>query len=273
MRFQKKAGGISAAVVFLLLCGTLLCACGAKKQSLPAAAVSSAAPETAAAESPAPETPSPSPSPTPTQKLVVIDPGHQRKADLAQEAVGPGAAETKYSVSGGAQGAATGQTEYALNLAVSEKLKAELEARGYRVLMTRESNDVDIPNSERAAIANDAHADAFVRIHANGSSSSADTGAMTICQTAENPYNAADYAASRRLSDCVLSALTAATGAKDRGVWETDTMSGINWCTVPVTIVEMGFLSNPDEDRKLAQPDYQQSVAVGIADGLDAFFA
>ena len=162
--------------------------------------------------------------------------------------------------------------EYELNLKVSEKLKAALEKRGYNVIMTRESNDVDITNSERAKIANDAGADAFVRIHANGSNSS-DAGAMTLCQTANNPYCGAYYADSRRLSDCVLDGLLAKTGAKRRGVQERDDMTGINWSKVPVTIVETGFLSNPDEDVKLATDAYQNQLADGIADGIDAFFA
>ena len=205
-------------------------------------------------------------------KLIVIDAGHQTKGNSEKEPVGPGAAETKAKVTGGATGTATGQKEYELNLAVAFYLRDELQARGYRVILVRESNDVDMSNSERAAVANNAGADAFIRIHANGSENAEASGTETLCQTAENPYNAALYPASRKLSETVLAGVVAQTGFKNRGVKETDTMSGINWCNVPVTIIEMGFLSNPDEDSLMYTEEYRRKIATGIADGIDAYF-
>ena len=213
---------------------------------------------------------------TPEQKTrtqtVVLDPGHSSVVASGTEPLGPGSTENKAADTSGTSGTVSGLTEYELNLTVSQKLRTELQNRGYTVLMTRESNDVPVSCIERADVANNSDADAFVRIHANGSEDSSAKGAMTICITPDNPFYPALYEQARALSDCIINNLSEVTGCENDGVWETDSMSGNNWSQVPATIVEMGYMTNPDEDALMATDDYQNKIVKGIADGIDQYF-
>ncbi|MDR2889827.1 MAG: N-acetylmuramoyl-L-alanine amidase [Lachnospiraceae bacterium] len=205
--------------------------------------------------------------------LIAIDPGHQGRGNSEQEPIGPGADESKAKVASGTQGVSTKVPEYELTLLVAFRLRDQLTARGYQVIMIRESHDVDISNRERAERATEAGADILVRLHANGSESSDAAGITTLCPSAGNPYIPHLYEPSRTLSESVQAALITATAARDRGITEADNMSGINWATIPVTIVEMGFMTNQTEDELMQTEDYQQKLVEGMANGIDEYFA
>jgi len=204
--------------------------------------------------------------------IIAIDPGHQAEGNFELEPIGPGASQSKAKVASGTRGVSTKVPEYKLTLEVSLKLRDELLARGYNVFMIRETNNVNISNRERAAMATEAGADIFVRIHADGSANSSVNGILTICPTSRNPYISQLYTQSRALSEDILNAMVAATGARKRGVSEVDNMSGINWSTIPVTIVEMGLMSNPTEDQLMQTEEYQRKLVIGIANGIEQYF-
>lgn len=208
----------------------------------------------------------------PNSAVVVIDPGHQLKGDSAKEPNGPGSSTMKARVTSGTTGVATGVCEYIMNLEVSLKLKTELENRGYTVYMTRSTHNVNISNKERAEYATSVGADIAVRIHGNGSTNASICGAEAYAPSASNPYVSHLSNASISLSKKILDAYCQATGFKNRGVFTSDTMTGINWSTVPVTIIELGYMSNAEEDRKMQDETMQNNMVQGIANGIDAYF-
>ena len=218
-----------------------------------------------------PTTEEPTTEQTTNGKIIVLDPGHSSVVNGGTEPIGPGASEQKAADSAGTRGVASGLTEYELNMQIALKLQVVLEERGYTVILTRPDNYTGISCSERAQIANNAGADVFLRIHADGSDSSSAAGAMGICITSSNPYVPGMYSESRRLTDCVLNEYVASTGLSSRSVWETDTMTGNNWATVPTTLLEMGFMTNANEDSLMADPAFQDKMVEGMANGLDRF--
>ena len=174
----------------------------------------------------------------------------------------------------GTTGRTTGVTEYQLNLDVALKLRDELEARGYEVYMIRETTDVVISNAERAQLAAESGSDILIRIHANGSDNTSVAGALTMAPSTANPYLSQEMIAEcQKLSQCIITAFCASTGANNQGVYQTDEMSGLNWCSIPATIVEMGYMTNQEEDTRMQTADYQQQMVTGIADGIDQYFA
>jgi N-acetylmuramoyl-L-alanine amidase len=203
--------------------------------------------------------------------VVVIDPGHQARGDSSTEPVGPGSGEKKAKVSSGTAGVATGTPESELVLAVALKLRDALLAHGIEVVMTRTTQDVNISNVERAQIANEARADLFVRIHADGSESSSTTGIHVLYPSSIKGWTDDIAATSKKAAGLAQQELVAATGAKDLGLDARGDMTGFNWSDVPVILPEIGFMTNAAEDKLLATAAYQDKIVAGLTRAILSF--
>jgi N-acetylmuramoyl-L-alanine amidase len=204
--------------------------------------------------------------------IICIDPGHQESANNELEAEGPGSKTMKPKVSSGTQGIMTKKPEYVLNLEVSLLLKEKLIAKGYHVVMTRETSHVNLSNKDRADIANNSHADLFIRIHADANELHSTHG-TSIQYPAENtPFASEVYKPSKSAAADILNAMVKSTGTASRGIVPRSDLSGFNWAKVPSILVEMGFMTNADEDILMSKPDYQEKLADGMTNGIDRWF-
>ena len=203
---------------------------------------------------------------------VCIDPGHQAKGNMQTEEVAPGSSKRKPKVAYGTKGVATKKPEYQLALEVGLKLRDALKAKGYSVFMVREKNDVNISNKERALMTNKAGCNVYLRLHADASENSSTRGVTVLTSSSKNPHTKSVQQSSDKFSKAILSEYTKATGFKSRGVSYRDDLTGTNWSTVTNTLLEMGFMTNPEEDRKMASPDFQNVMVKGIVNGIEKYF-
>lgn len=207
-------------------------------------------------------------------KIICIDPGHGITSRKETEPIYPGATEKKAANVSGTAGDRI--TEEALNLEVGLKLKAKFEELGATVYITRTENKSDMSNVERAKFANQTGCDMVVRVHADGSESKSVSGVSVLIPSKKciiNGYLTDEIVQkSRRAGEYILEEICRNTGAANKGLSERADMTGFNWSSVPVVLVEMGFLSNREEEAKLITDEYQQKIISGIAAGLEKYF-
>ena len=167
-------------------------------------------------------------APAGPRAVVVIDPGHDLRANLQTEPISPGSAIRKIKDGGGTRGVVSGTTETELDLAISLRVQALLEAAGVRVVMTRtRTAGTSIGNVARAGIANRARADLFLRIHADGAASAAARGTHTLHPALRPVWTDDIYADSRAAARTVQRELVRALGFPDRGLQERSDMTGL----------------------------------------------
>ena len=203
--------------------------------------------------------------------LICIDPGHQAKGDPNLEPIAPGSPYKKARVSSGTVGISTKKPEYVLNLEASLVLKHILEDKGYSVIMTREDHNVNISNSERAIFANNKNANMVIRIHADSLDNSSKTGASILVPEEGGKYTSSIYEESNKCAQLIKGKMNE-LGIQLNGIFQRGDLTGFNWSKVPVVLVEMGFMSNYNEDQMMSNPDYQRKLMQSIADGVEEYF-
>lgn len=198
---------------------------------------------------------------------VGIDPGHQGKHDYSMEPVAPGSKTMKHKVGSGTAGIKTRASESTVNLKIGLMLRDRLEELGAEVMMTRVSQNVNVSNIERAVMMNNWGADIVLRLHCNSSTNRNTNG---ICLYVKSGGEGSDE--SYRIACELLTSMAGATGANGKGISRSKVYTGLNWSTVPSILVEMGYMSNPDEDVKLSSASYQKKLVEGMARGLADYF-
>jgi N-acetylmuramoyl-L-alanine amidase len=204
--------------------------------------------------------------------VIVIDPGHDLRANPETEPIGPGSSTRKIKDGGGTRGVVSGLREAELNLRVALRLRPLLERAGLTVVMTRtRTAGTSMGNIARAQIANRSGAALFLRIHADGSTDPSARGTHTLHPALRRGWTDDVYGDSTHAARTVQKDLRAALGFPDRGLQERSDFTGFNWSDVPVILVEMGFMTNPTEDRLLSTALYQRRAALGLCRGTLRF--
>ncbi|MDH7479698.1 MAG: N-acetylmuramoyl-L-alanine amidase, partial [Syntrophomonadaceae bacterium] len=182
-------------------------------------------------------------------RLVVIDPGH-------------GNFKSGGWTDPGAIGPRSGLHEADLVLEMGLKVAELLQARGAEVLLTRRGS-AWLTLEERAYLANQAGADAFVSIHANSSEDPRCSGSSVYYYAPAGGQRAQRV----KLASCLQQQLLLVLGRNDQGVREYD-FSVLRHTAVPSALVEVAYLSNPEEERLLGNADFRQKAAEAIAAGI-----
>ena len=218
------------------------------------------------------DTPQPEPEPQPLPlegRIICLDPGHcvtEEAGKGYREPVSPLSDETKPRYLSGTRGASL--TEEQLNLQVALKLRDALAALGAEVVMTREVSEISLPNTERCRIANESGADVHVHIHADGSESTSANGVSVLIPDGDLLGTPSIVEESARLGQLMVDCVSEATGAKNRGTVPRSDLTGLNFSEIPSVFIEMGFMTNPEEDALLSSGEYQDKIVAGMANSL-----
>jgi len=185
------------------------------------------------------------------EKVIVIDAGHGGRD--------PGA--TGFS----------GNYEKDINLEISKRLKEKLKSNGYKVILTRESDEY-ADNLLRAEISNKKRARVFISIHGNAMEDNSSVDGIQVLYYPNRESTIGDLN-NNELAQIMMNSMINGTGAKDRGIIEREDLIVLNQTKMPAILIEYGFLSNKNEEKLLLTDDYQNKMVDSIIDGLEKYFS
>lgn len=219
---------------------------------------------------PVPATPTPTPitlkedHPDLTGKVIVIDPGHQEVPNTEKETAIKGSSAEKDKATSGATGVDSGAKEYELTLQYALVLKEYLEGCGAKVILTRDTNDADISNIERAKIATDSNADLFIRLHADSAPESNISG-VKVYVPSTGKFSKTAVKDGTKLAELVANEI----GSTSLGVVQSNMYTGLNYAdSVKSYQLVVGYLSNSNDDALITNSETPYKVAVAISEFL-----
>jgi N-acetylmuramoyl-L-alanine amidase len=177
----------------------------------------------------------------------------------------------KAATASGTTGVVTKITEESLNLTVSLKLKKALADKGAKVIMVRETHTCNMTNVERTDLWNKSGADLTIRIHANGSDSRKASGVLMMVPGDKYIKDKDLLLKSAKAGEYIMEGVLKNTKAKSAGTVKSTDLTGFNWSKIPVMLLEMGFMTNPEEDRLLNSDSYQNKIVAGIVEGVEKY--
>ena len=226
-------------------------------------------------EEPTPEptlAPTPSPAPLPLAGIVIgVDPGHQKIYDPTPERNAPWSDTEKARVAGGCRGVVSRMYEYEVVLEIGLRLRDLLVEQGATVIMTREVQEINISNKERAELFNAHEVDLGIRLHCNNGRG---RGAfMLVPKKGGTDWYTENVAAAKT----IIAIYCEDTGlpmirSKDDGITYRSDQTGFNWSTRPVVGIEMGHLSDKEDDALFSDPAFWDVAAAGLCRGITEYF-
>ncbi|WP_159429052.1 MULTISPECIES: N-acetylmuramoyl-L-alanine amidase family protein [Tissierellales] len=186
-----------------------------------------------------------------SKRVIVVDPGHGGKD--------PGTIGF------------SGNYEKEVNLEISKKLKKKLKSNGYKVILTRDSDEY-VDNLLRAKTANKKRARVFISIHCNSMENNSSVDGVQVLYYPNRESTIGDLN-NNELAQIMMNSMVNGTGAKDKGIIERKNLIVLNQTKMPAIIIECGFLSNKNEEKLLLTEDYQNKIVDSIIDGLEEYLS